>query len=136
MSPDDLGRVVSLLRAAAPAVLATRRKDGSTKVTPVWFRFEAGHFEVVIADGDVKLRHIERDPRVTLVIFETAAPFRGVRVEAEAEITRDTLDEVRRSITSRYLSDEESKAFTEARRGNGAVVRIPASGAKVWGVGG
>lgn len=135
MSLEDLARVESLLSAPAPAVLGTRRKDGSTKLTPVWFRYETGHFEVVIADGDVKLKHIATDPRVTLLIFEVLAPFRGVRVEAEAEITRETVDEVRRSITSRYLPDEESKAFTESRRGNGAVIRIPAKSAKVWGLG-
>lgn len=136
MSLEDLARVESLLSAPAPAVLATRRKDGSMKVTPVWFRYEGEHFEVVIADGDVKLKHIARDPRVTLLVFEAVPPFRGVRVEAEAEITRGTVDEVRRSITSRYLSEEESKAFTESRRGNGAVIRIPTKSAKVWGLGG
>lgn len=37
-----------------------------------------------------------------------------------------------RSITSRYLDDQASKAFTEERRGNGAVIRIPSRSAKAW----
>ena len=50
----------------------------------------------------------------------------------QAEITREGPDETRRSITSRYLDDESSKAFTERRKGNGAVVRIPGHSAMTW----
>jgi hypothetical protein len=42
-------------------------------------------FEVVIAKGDVKLRHLARDPRCVLVIFETVRSFRGVEVRGEAD---------------------------------------------------
>lgn len=122
----------SLLQGPAPAALATHRKDGSVAISPVWFRYQDDHFEVVIADDDVKLQHIKRDARVTLLIFESAPPFRGVRVSGDAEITRDGLDETRRSISSRYLSDAGSKAFTENRRGNGIVLRIPDGSARTW----
>jgi PPOX class probable F420-dependent enzyme len=128
----DLHRVKSLLDGPAPAVLATHRKDGSVKLSPVWFRHAGDYFEVVIADEDVKLKHITQDPRVTLLIFESTPPFRGVQVSDEAEITRDALDETRRSITSRYLDEQVSKTFTENRKGNGAVVRIPVRSAKTW----
>jgi hypothetical protein len=73
----DLG---SLLDGPSPAVLATYRKDGSALVTPVWFRHADGTFEVVIAEGDVKLQHLARAPRCTLVVFEAVPPFRGVEV--------------------------------------------------------
>lgn len=132
MPKRDLNDVKSLLEGPSPAVLATYRKDGTTNLSPVWFRYEGTYFEVVIADDDVKLKHIKRDPRVTLLIFESTPPFRGVRVSEEAEVAREGLDEVRRSITSRYLDDESSKAFTEGRRGNGAVIRIPSRSAKAW----
>jgi hypothetical protein len=58
----DLHRVKPLLDGPAPAVLATHRKDGSVKLSPVWFRHAGDYFEVVIADDDVKLKHITRDP--------------------------------------------------------------------------
>ena len=128
----DLHHVKSLLDGPAPAVLATHRKDGSLKLSPVWFRHAGDYFEVVIADEGVKLKHITRDPRVTLLIFESTPSFRGVQVSDEAEITRDALDETRRSITSRYLDEQVSKTFTESRKGNGAVLRIPVRSAKTW----
>jgi nitroimidazol reductase NimA-like FMN-containing flavoprotein (pyridoxamine 5'-phosphate oxidase superfamily) len=76
---DPLERVRSLLDAASPATLTTYRDDGTAFVSPVWFRFEDGEFEVVIAEGDAKLRNLERDPRCSLLVFETVPPFRGSR---------------------------------------------------------
>ena len=48
------------------------------------------------------------------------------------EISRGNLDEIRRSISSRYLDYEASNAFTESRAGNGVVVRIPDGSTKTW----
>jgi hypothetical protein len=49
-------------------VLTTYRRDGSANVSPVWFRWEGDAFEVVIAEGDVKLRHLARAPRCVIVV--------------------------------------------------------------------
>ena len=70
----------SLLEAPSPAVLTTYRKDGSAHTVPVWYRWTGEAFEVVIAKGDVKLRHLARDPRCVLVVFEAVRPFRGMEV--------------------------------------------------------
>jgi len=79
--PDDWTEDFrSLLGAPSPAVLTIYRKDGSANVSPVWFRWHDDTFEVVVADGDVKLKHLERDPRCILVVFETVPPFRGLEV--------------------------------------------------------
>lgn len=131
----DLDRMKSLLEAPAPAVLQTYRRDGSANLSPVWFRRDMDYFEVVIAEDDVKLKHIRRDPRVTLLIFETAPPFRGVEVSGDAEIQDVDLDATRRSITSRYLSDEASESWTRSRAGNGVVIRLPVRSARSWELG-
>lgn len=79
-------RARSLLEAPSPAVLTTYRKDSSASVSPVWFRWSDGAFEVVVAKGDLKLRHLARDPRCALVVFEAVRPFRGVEVRGVAEL--------------------------------------------------
>ena len=79
-------------------MLTTTRKDGSPYASPVWFRWTGEAFEVVIALGDVKLRHLERDPRCSLLVFEAVPPFRGVEVHGEATLTRGDVTEIRRSI--------------------------------------
>lgn len=86
MADDWLARVRSLVEDPSPAVLTTYRRDGSVLVSPVWFRWNDGAFEVAIAEGDVKLAHLRRDPRSILVVFEATPPFRGVEVRGEGEL--------------------------------------------------
>jgi hypothetical protein len=38
----------------------------------VWFRWTGEALEIVIARDDVKVKHLRRDPRCGLVIFETS----------------------------------------------------------------
>ncbi len=112
-------------------MLITYRPDGSADVSPVWFRYTGETFEVVVAKSDSKLRNLARDPRAVLMIFETVAPFRGVKVRAEVGWDESRVEDVRRSISSRYLGHEGADAFV-AERGDGVVVRLPTSAAQVW----
>lgn len=132
--PSSFDAFEFVFSGRTPAVIQTYRKDGTAKLSPVWFRHHRGHFEIVIAEDDIKLKHLTRNPRSTLLIFETSPPFRGVQVTTDVIWSRDSLDETRRAISSRYLDDEASKAFTERRRGNGVVVRIPSQEARTWGL--
>ncbi len=97
--------VRSLLEAPSPAVLTTYRKDGGALVSPVWFRWRDAGFEVVIAKGDLKLRHLVRDPRCVLVVFEAVRPFRGVEVRGGASCSNAT--SVRCERTSRGAISEQ-----------------------------
>jgi PPOX class probable F420-dependent enzyme len=121
----------SLLEAPSPAVLITYRPEGSADVSPVWFRYTDEAFEVVVAKTDIKLQHLARDPRAVLMVFETVTPFRGVKVRADVQLDDSHVEDVRRSISSRYLGPEMAKAFV-AERGEGVVVRLSASAAQVW----
>ena len=130
MTLDD---VRSLLEAPAPAVLTTTRRDGSPFTTPVWFRFTDGAFEVVIAERDVKLRHLAHDPRCTLVVFEAVPPFRGVEVRGEAILVPGDVTEARRSIAGRYLGVEAGGRFAAARASTpGVLLRLVPGDPRVW----
>jgi hypothetical protein len=65
----------------------------------VWFRYKGEAFEIVVAKSDFKARHLARDPRALLMNFETIAPFRGMKVRAEAELDDSHVEDVRRSIS-------------------------------------
>ena len=127
----ELEPLRSLLDAPAPAVLTTYRRDGSAAVSPVWFRYTGQAFEFVVAKSDVKMRHLSRDPRAVLMIFETSTPFRGVEIRGNVELDESHVDEARRSISSRYLGAETAESFI-AERGEGVIVRLPASPSRVW----
>ncbi len=127
----DLQAVAPLLDAPSPAVLTTYRADGTAASSPVWFRRAGNTLEVVIADDDVKLRHLARRPECALLVFEATAPFHGVRIEATPELDRHAVTDARRSIARRYLGDEAGERFTSSR-GAGTIVCLPLSQAHVW----
>ncbi|MGB6772235.1 MAG: pyridoxamine 5'-phosphate oxidase family protein [Candidatus Dormiibacterota bacterium] len=137
MSSVSLEDVSTLLEAPSPAVLTTYRTDGSALTSPVWFRWTGLAFEVVIAADDVKLRHLERNPKCSLVIFETIAPFRGVEMRGEASLTHCDVAEIRRSIATRYLGSEAGERFAAARTATpGVLLQMFRERPRVWDLGG
>jgi hypothetical protein len=123
----------SLLEAPSPAVLTTYRKDGTAVASPVWFRFRDDTFEVVIAEDDLKLRHLAVRPECELVVFETVPPFRGIRVRSDQPmLTRDGAQQARQEIATRYLGEERGKRYASERTSAAVVVCPPAHLAKAW----
>jgi len=128
----SLESVRALLDAPSPAVLTTYRRDGEALVSPVWFRFAGGVFEVVIAEDDIKLAHLNRDPRCALVVFETVPPFRGVEVRGEPDLVWRDVTAVRQSIACRYLGEEAGRRFTEERAMPGVLLRLVPKSPRIW----
>ena len=125
--------VRSLLEAPSPAVLTTYRKDGSALVSPVWFRWNDGAFEVVIAEGDLKLRHLARDPRCVLVVFEAVRPFRGVETRGVAELVECDVGPARAAIAGRYLGAADGARFAAERSSRpGVLLRLAPGEPRVW----
>ena len=125
--------VRSLLEAPSPAVLTTYRKDGSAHTVPVWYRWTGEAFEVVIAKGDVKLRHLARNPQCVLVVFEAVRPFRGVEVRGVADLVEGDVTSVRVAIAGRYLGLEDGERFAADRRSRpGVLLRLVPDGPRVW----
>lgn len=76
-------RAVELLQEAHIGILATLSEDGSPHATPVWIDVEpdGSHILVNTAVGHVKLKNIERDPRVSVVVVDSNNHFRVVAVQ-------------------------------------------------------
>ena len=125
--------VQSLLDGASPAVLTTYRAGGEAVVTPVWFRWFGGAFEVVIAEGDPKLGRLERDSRCSFLVFETVPPFRGIEASGVADLIRGDATAVRAAIAGRYLGAIDGNRFADERRSKpGVVLRLIPTNPKVW----
>lgn len=96
-------------------------------------RWTDAAFEVVIAKGDVKLRHLARDPHCVLVIFETVRPFRGVEVRGEAELVEGDVSSVRAAIAGRYLGPADGERFAAERRSRpGVLLRLVPDSPRLW----
>jgi len=123
----------SLLDAPSPATLTLFGAGGEPVTSPVWYRYTGDSFEVVMGLMDQKLELLRRDPRCTLLIFETAPPFRGVRVRGKADLVPDEDSATRLEIATRYLGEEGGRRYADmGRRPPGVVVRLRADFAKAW----
>jgi hypothetical protein len=122
----------TLFQAPSPAVLTTYRKDGTAAASPAWFRFRDNTFEIVIAENDVKLRHLAARPECELLVFETV-PQSGMRVRSDQPIlTRDGAQRARQEIAARYLGEEHGKMFAAERASAAVLLRLAADTAKTW----
>jgi PPOX class probable F420-dependent enzyme len=108
LRPDELG---DLLEQPLVAVLATYRRDGAALLSPVWHRWRDGGFDVVTNRGGIKERHLQHDPRASILVFEHEPPYRGIEVSGEARL--ESSGEAFREIAIRYLGEEEGKAYAE-----------------------
>ncbi|MFE5242623.1 MULTISPECIES: PPOX class F420-dependent oxidoreductase [unclassified Streptomyces] len=68
--PPLPSEAVTLLGRPNPAVMATLRSDGTPVSTPTWYVWEDGHLLISLDEGRVRLKHLRRDPRVTLTVLD------------------------------------------------------------------
>lgn len=126
---EDLG---DLLDEPLLAVIATLRADGSVLLSPVWHEWHDGAFNVWVEAENVKVRHLRRDPRVTIVVAESAAPLRGVELRGTARLIDSDVTETARRIAARYVGAEEAVADTEALRDQDVIIRIEPGHIRAW----
>ncbi|MFF3488780.1 PPOX class F420-dependent oxidoreductase [Streptomyces sp. NPDC002701] len=61
---------VELLKRPNAAVIATVRSDGAPVSTPTWYLWEDDRVLISMDVGRVRLKHLRRDPRVTLTVLD------------------------------------------------------------------
>lgn len=128
---EDLG---DLLTQAVLAVLSTRRKDGTSLLSPVWFEWKDGGFSVAIWADDIKSKHIKNDPRITILVAEQQPPFRGIEVRGEATISPlpDPVTNLR-PMAIRYLGEEAGNEYADGYDGvNLELIRLEPGNIRAW----
>jgi PPOX class probable F420-dependent enzyme len=128
LSIEDLH---GLLDELLVAVLATLRKDGSVLLSPVWHEWRDGGFNVWTGADDVKVRHLRRDPRASILVAESQDPLRGVEVRGTARILEDDAHETAVRIASRYVGPEKGAAYIGSG-GNEVTIRLEPGNLRVW----
>jgi PPOX class probable F420-dependent enzyme len=124
----DLG---DLLELPLVAILATYRGDGSVLLSPVWHAWRDGGFDVVTGHDDVKARHVRRDSRASIVVYEHAPPYRGVELRCRARLVSEGAHEAVRRLAIRYLGEAEGSAFAE-RSADDTLIRLEPGRLRAW----
>jgi PPOX class probable F420-dependent enzyme len=114
------------------AVLATLRADGSVLLSPIWYEWVDGGFNLWVEASNAKTRHLQRDPRATIVVAESEPPLRGVEVRGTAQFIDQDVTRIARRIAARYIGDEDAATDTEALQGADVIIRIEPGHLRVW----
>jgi PPOX class probable F420-dependent enzyme len=126
LRPEDLG---DLLEQPLVAVLATYRPDGSVLLSPVWHRWRDDGFDVVTNRGGIKERHLRRDPRASVLVYENGPPYRGIELSGEARL--ESSGDAFRAIAIRYLGEEAGTAYAE-QIADETLIRLEPGGVRAW----
>ena len=130
LSVDDLG---DLLELPILAVLATYRRDGTVMLSPVWHEWRDGGFNIWsggVSEG--KVRHLERDPRASIVVAEQAMPYRGIDASGRATLSLEGFHDVVRRTAARYMSPAEADALAADYPEPRPVIRLVPDRLRAW----
>lgn len=116
--------LAGFLERSIVAVLATYRPDGTALLSPVWYEWRDGGFNVGTSEGDVKVQHLRRDPRASLVVAEQEPPYTGVEIRTIAKLVPDDDHVTARRIAARY--DDESSGNDDI------VIRLEPGALRTW----
>lgn len=131
LSIDQLG---DLLERPFNATLATYRADGTVLLSPVWHEWRDGGFNVVAAASDIKVRHVQRDPRASMVVADNDPPYRGIEVSGVPTIERDAARAYQTllRIATRYLGERQGRAYADGATWERVVIRLVPGRQRTW----
>ena len=104
MSVDPQALAADLLAGPNFGHLGTVNRDGSVQVSPVWVHIEDGRPVFNTAEGRVKWRNIERDPRVTLEVIDSSG-YRSVEIRGRAVMTREGARQHADELAMKYTGE-------------------------------
>ena len=87
--------------------VTTLRQDGSPHSTIVWVDVDDDGLSFNTAAGRAKPRHLERDPRVSLLVVDPEDTYKWVSVSGTAELTTDGADSQIDRLAKKYLGEDE-----------------------------
>jgi PPOX class probable F420-dependent enzyme len=94
--------VRKLLDEINPAVLGTVNPDGSPQTSVVWVARDGADLVISSAAGRRKVRNIERDPRVSLTVYDRADPQQYAEIRGLATVSEDVGRELAVRLEEEY----------------------------------
>jgi PPOX class probable F420-dependent enzyme len=126
-----LSELADFLELPLVAVLATYRQDGGVLLSPVWHQWRDEGFDVLVYPTDIKLRHLRRDPRASILVYDDEPPYRGVELRTTAQLLEVDGQEVIRPMAVRYLGKEAGEAYASGT-GDSVLVRLEPGDVRTW----
>lgn len=104
-----------LLNAPTYVVVTTLNPDGQPQSSVVWTRTEGDTVLFSTVRGRRKARNLERDPRITLLAYDPADPYRYVEIRGTATLTDDPDGTLIQQLSQAYTGSPWSAPGPEER---------------------
>jgi PPOX class probable F420-dependent enzyme len=96
-----------LLKGKNFATVATVRRDGSPQVSPIWVDYDGTHIILNSEKKRAKVKNLQRDPRVSVSVFNQENPYDYVQISGKAvEITPEGGADGIDKMAQKYLGQE------------------------------
>ncbi|MDQ6835825.1 MAG: PPOX class F420-dependent oxidoreductase [Actinomycetota bacterium] len=99
--------VRALLEPANYAVVSTLNSDGSVLSAVAWISLEGDELAVNSARGRQWPTNLERDARITVLVFPADNPYEYVEVRGTAAGSRDDADDHINRLAKKYINQDE-----------------------------
>jgi PPOX class probable F420-dependent enzyme len=96
-------RLTAFLDEPNLITVGTTRRDGSVQLNPVWFEYRDG--QIWLNGGPQRgwFKHLERDPRITLLVLDPKSGFRWAQIQGRlADSTLQGGDDHIEHLSQRY----------------------------------
>jgi PPOX class probable F420-dependent enzyme len=87
-------------------VVTTLRPNGSPHSTVVWVDVEDGVPSFNTEEGRAKLRDLDNEPRLALLVTDPSDPYRWVAVDGAADLTTEGAKEQIDKLAKKYLGKD------------------------------
>jgi PPOX class probable F420-dependent enzyme len=99
--------VQKLLSEPNHAVVSTLNPDGTILNTVAWISAEDGSVAVNSARGRRWPANLERDPRVTVLVYEQGNPYNYVEIRGRATATTEGADEHIDALSKKFINQDK-----------------------------
>jgi PPOX class probable F420-dependent enzyme len=93
---------LTLLRDRNFGVVTTLKSDGSPQTSVVWIDTDGEHVIFNTRNDRAKGRHLRRDPRVSVTVFDADRAYRYFEVEGVAELEVEGANEHIHELSRKY----------------------------------
>ncbi|MEL6148311.1 MAG: pyridoxamine 5'-phosphate oxidase family protein [Chloroflexota bacterium] len=90
------------------ARLSTHNADGTIHTIPIWFEYRDGVVLLSTQTITRKVKNIQGNPQVTVLIDTDTMPYAGVMIYGHAELDFEDAAEKRVTIFERYFGDRDA----------------------------
>ncbi|GAC1322379.1 MAG: PPOX class F420-dependent oxidoreductase [Chloroflexota bacterium] len=113
-------RLEGFLAGVQPIIVGTQRQDDTVQMNPVWYEYREGEVWLNGATARGWVKHLHREPRVTLLVVDPKNQFRWAQIQGRVGgMTEDGAADHIDRLSHRYVG-----VAYQAEKTNRIIVRV------------